>query len=511
MHLPNLPVVLAFQIACFVTLGCTARNISIDDQDPLFVYTGTWQRLPDDVGMDQMGGHMLAESPDAFATITYTFASVYFLSPLWPYKVTTEYGIDGSEPIKIDLQDYSRNSSNNGVATVASNVVGQWLSTVNKQHTIRISVPPGDKYAVVDMFTFVVLDPSNISSTTSSTSTTSSSTQVTSSTGTTSLQAVVSSTSSSSSSLSPSSSSSGSPGTSKSNQVRNLVIAMAVLGTSVALIIILLLWWFYIHRKNKNKTYGNISPHYHPLPTENMTISPFTGYDDQSTQNNNAGVFATPMREGPILATGHGANVPFTDNSSWIRFDDASSHGGIQSIELQQNPNNLNYYPQTSSYNGVIPSTFYSNQGASSLPLSLPPPLPLHPLTPLPTQNILRNRQGPLSTFSMSDSPPMYTRDSDTSPDSSVMWIGKNDANSLLDESGRSMTAAPSSNGKTNEKTRGKNQGPSSRILPIAQYTPGADPAEASVLSTAMPEGNQARNSVWDSGYPQPLRFIPIT
>ncbi|KAF8801567.1 hypothetical protein BYT27DRAFT_7198101 [Phlegmacium glaucopus] len=436
MRLPNLPVILAFQTACFVTLGCAARNISIDDQDPLFVYTGKWQRIPDNASMpvDQMGGHMLAESPDAFAIITYSFTSVFFFSSLWPYKVTTEYGIDGSEPIKIDLQDYSRNSSKDGVATVPSNVVGQWLSTVNKQHTIRITVPQGDPYAVVDMFTFVVLDSSNISSTTSSTSTTSSSTQATSGTGTTSpLQAVGSSSSSSSSSVSPSSSSSGSPGTSSSIQASSLAIAMAILGTSVALLTILLLWWFCIHRKNKNKIDGNISPHYHPLPNENITITPFTGYNDQHAQNNNAGVFTTPMREGPIFATGYGPNVPFTDNSSWIRFDDASSHGVIQRV---------------------------------------------------------------------------YNRDSNTSPDSSVMLIGRNNPNSLLDESGSSITAAPSLNGKTNEKTRGKNQGPSSRIPPIAG--PRIMPC-FSVISTAMPEGNEAKNSVWDSGYPQPLRFIPTT
>ena len=164
------------------------------------------------------------------------------------------------------------------------------------------------------------------------------------------------------------------------------------------------------------------------------------------------------------------------------------------SNNLQPSPNNLNHHPKSSPHTN-LPSTFYSNQ----------PPSSSLPLPPQRAQQILHNPQGRFSTSSMmNDSPPRYTREFDTSPDSSVMLIGRNDATSLLDESGRSTTAASSS---SSSGTRGRTHGPFSQIPP---NPPGAQPDDHLISAALMPQGNEARNSVWDTGYHQPLRFIPI-
>ena len=83
----------------------------------------------------------------------FTVASVYFFACLWPYPVSTNYAIDGNPPMTIDMQDHSPTINTGGNASVASNVVGQWTSNVNLEHTIYITVPPGANFSVFDMFT----------------------------------------------------------------------------------------------------------------------------------------------------------------------------------------------------------------------------------------------------------------------------------------------------------------------------------------------------------------------
>jgi hypothetical protein len=184
------PVALYLQAAlCLVASAAT--NLSVDDQNPLFQYTGSWQRI---IGnLDKGGGHMLTYTAGSSATITYTcasllneelnvpnrslsillllfssilhdrevgglnelifaVASVYFLSPLWPYPVSTDYGIDGNPPSTTDMQDHSVPATAGGNATVASNVVASWTGTANQEHTILVTIPAGGDYAVVDMF-----------------------------------------------------------------------------------------------------------------------------------------------------------------------------------------------------------------------------------------------------------------------------------------------------------------------------------------------------------------------
>ena len=78
MFPPHLPVALVLQGAlCLVASAAT--NYSVDDQDPLFQYFGSWQRITTNLNsaggnLDDNGGHMLTYTVGSSATITYTCA-----------------------------------------------------------------------------------------------------------------------------------------------------------------------------------------------------------------------------------------------------------------------------------------------------------------------------------------------------------------------------------------------------------------------------------------------------
>ena len=50
------------------------------------------------------------------------------------------------------MEDHSTTTKTGGSPTVTSNVLGQWTSATNQEHTIHITVPAGANYSVVDMF-----------------------------------------------------------------------------------------------------------------------------------------------------------------------------------------------------------------------------------------------------------------------------------------------------------------------------------------------------------------------
>jgi hypothetical protein len=143
---------------------------------------------------------------------------------------------------------------------------------------------------------------------------------------------------------------------------------------------------------------------------------------------------------------------------------------GIQNNNLYGPPVTLSYDGSSSSYSG-LPSTLYTNQSGSSSP---------H------TSQVLQEPQfGPqrrISTLStMTDRPPMYCR----SP--------------ILDES--TLASSSSSNGNINDKGGRASRNPA--YAGVAQ--PGVD-----LTSAAIPGRQGDVNNDWDSGYPQPLKFVPI-
>ena len=237
---------------------------------------------------------------------------------------------------------------------------------------------------------------------------------------------------------------------------------MSVVGTALAILLIFLLWRFCIRRKDKNS--ANIDP-----------------------------IRVTPQYQAVTTIPENVAHVPLDNNSMPVsmRSDVATSRYGqgiqkygsiiillllaqipsFNSNNLYRPPITLSYDRGSSSYSG-LPSTHYTNQSASSLPGA---------------QEIRHNPQRRTSTLSMmSDRPPMYY------------------PNPILDES--VPVSSSSSNGNSNEKSQ-----KSPRIPTNTLFTAVAEP-EVELTSTAIP-GRDVENadaSGWDSGYPQPLRFVPI-
>ena len=68
-------VTLLFEAALCLVASAAATNYSVDDQDPLFQYFGSWQNITGN--LDEDGGHRLTTTPGSFATITYTCAYFY--------------------------------------------------------------------------------------------------------------------------------------------------------------------------------------------------------------------------------------------------------------------------------------------------------------------------------------------------------------------------------------------------------------------------------------------------
>jgi hypothetical protein len=229
---------------------------------------------------------------------------------------------------------------------------------------------------------------------------------------------------------------------------------MGVVGTLLAILFIVLLWRFCIRRKGRNAGNTNqITPEYHPVPD-----LPGNGNDislnDNSIPVTSDGYYGLGIQKyGSILIL----FLPFSN----FFFSSKSLYGP---------PVTLSYYDPydqgASSYSGQ-PFTPYMDQSGPSSPHA---------------QQVHHGPQRRISALStMTDMPPMYR------------------PNPISEESAPILSS--SSNGYTNEKS-----GWSPQIPP---NTAGAEP-EVGLTSTAIPGRREENVNVWDSGYPQPLRFVPI-
>ncbi|KDR84497.1 hypothetical protein GALMADRAFT_715481 [Galerina marginata CBS 339.88] len=267
------------------------RNITVDDQDPRIVYSpsSSWTRI-DGPNLDAAGGHMLAEDdPGATATITFTFVSVYFMSTLWPYRVRDNLVIDGDSPITLDLQDYSVPDVGYGSGTVASSVVAWYEGTESSEHTIVVSVPPGDKYTIVDMFIFTVLDSSDPTPTTAvvDPATNTVNFPPSGATGTGTIHFATGT-------HTGSPAATGNPGSDRSsaesNKAHNLAIAMAVIGTLLGLLLLAaILWLVRRHRRRRAETVGSITPPIPPIVPPSVFGGDSQGGRDINENINNDG------------------------------------------------------------------------------------------------------------------------------------------------------------------------------------------------------------------------------
>ena len=72
------------------------------------------------------------------------------MSTLWPYHVATQHTVDNTERILMDLQDHAVPDRGSGGGSKASAIVGRYVGSTSKMHSIRVSMPPGGRYAVLD-------------------------------------------------------------------------------------------------------------------------------------------------------------------------------------------------------------------------------------------------------------------------------------------------------------------------------------------------------------------------
>ncbi|KAF7378149.1 hypothetical protein MSAN_00239400 [Mycena sanguinolenta] len=156
-------------------------NVSVDDTDMnMITYKGKWEASSTHLsGLDFGGSHTLSSDSTASATFIFTGVAVYYLSPRWPYDVSTRLSIDGGQAVLVNLTDpLTSPSPPGGSESAVSSVAWSATGLANTSHTV---VATYGNYIIVDGFIYTVdngsvpLSSSSASSASSSSSTLSSS------------------------------------------------------------------------------------------------------------------------------------------------------------------------------------------------------------------------------------------------------------------------------------------------------------------------------------------------
>ncbi|KAJ7708119.1 hypothetical protein B0H17DRAFT_971690 [Mycena rosella] len=151
-------------------------NVTIDDVSPMISYSGKWEPSATHMsGLDYGGSHTLSSDSEASATFIFTGVAVYYLSPRWPYAVSTRLSLDGGAPILVNLTDSNSSPTlPGGPESALSSVAWSATSLANKSHTLVATI---GNFIIVDGFIYTVDNgstPISSSSSATSSSTTSS-------------------------------------------------------------------------------------------------------------------------------------------------------------------------------------------------------------------------------------------------------------------------------------------------------------------------------------------------
>ncbi|KAF9445838.1 hypothetical protein P691DRAFT_244559 [Macrolepiota fuliginosa MF-IS2] len=139
--------------------GQELSNVTIDDNNSAIRYIGNWNLSAWNV-LDEGGYHMLTDDPNAVAIFEFTGVAVFFLSPRWPYDVTTQVQLDSSPPEVLSLRDLDTPKSDGGGESVGSHIIWGVEDLANQSHQLRISVAAGQQWAIVDGLVFTTVNQS---------------------------------------------------------------------------------------------------------------------------------------------------------------------------------------------------------------------------------------------------------------------------------------------------------------------------------------------------------------
>ncbi|PPR04849.1 hypothetical protein CVT24_007237 [Panaeolus cyanescens] len=170
------------------------RNVTVDDWESSISYSppGAWT-MSANTSLDFGGAHMLTQNPSATAVFNFTGEpdnsvsssspnavltlslfelgiAIYFLSPLWPYHVTTAVSLDSGPTTLIDLVDHSSPNIGTGPETVPFRAVWSATGLSDTAHSLRIFVGQGEPYAIVDGLIYTTNAPASSSAAPSSSS-----------------------------------------------------------------------------------------------------------------------------------------------------------------------------------------------------------------------------------------------------------------------------------------------------------------------------------------------------
>ncbi|KAF9445836.1 hypothetical protein P691DRAFT_762149 [Macrolepiota fuliginosa MF-IS2] len=161
--------VLFLLVAYYIVGSVAQRNVTVDDMDNAIVYTNSGWSISTFSTLDYNGTHHLTNDDKALATFTFTGTAVYFVSPLWPYAVSTQLQLDSQSPISLNLTDPThRTPDSAGSESVSFAVIWGSGPLSNTTHTVLLSKTPNIEWAVVDALIYTVSDPPPTTSASSS-------------------------------------------------------------------------------------------------------------------------------------------------------------------------------------------------------------------------------------------------------------------------------------------------------------------------------------------------------
>ncbi|KAJ7319233.1 hypothetical protein DFH08DRAFT_1034895 [Mycena albidolilacea] len=140
----------------FLHIVSVLLNVTIDDTDPIIIYSGTWEPLALHLsGLNYGGTHTISSDSAASAMLTFTDVAVYYLYLMlrWPYAVSTQLSLDGGQGVVVNLTDlHMSTTSAGGSKSAAASVTWATTGLSNTMHRLELTVAPTGNVIVTDRF-----------------------------------------------------------------------------------------------------------------------------------------------------------------------------------------------------------------------------------------------------------------------------------------------------------------------------------------------------------------------